>query len=253
MADTIPVFLNLPLKNAQQWLSEIPEIIQGFEIYIPGERLRDSGGFDIPVKTPITLHAPYLEMGLGLMDRDIRKICIDTMRVAIESAIDMKAQGVVFHTGFDPVKFFSPSIFKKWLKMAAVTLEEVTDGFSSLPEIFFENVFETKAAQFFTIIEELSKVKEVSVCFDTGHFNYIAQDELSDWCRETANFNNQLHLHDNDGHGDWHLPPGAGNFPFGRFFDIFELKRTRRWVLEMHKKSHFQPAARWISEIVEKL
>ena len=47
----------------------------------------------------------------------------------------------------------------------------------------------------------------------------------------------QVHIHDNNGLLDEHLPVGEGNFPFHTFFDLIRKRRLRPVItLETHSE-----------------
>lgn len=51
----------------------------------------------------------------------------------------------------------------------------------------------------------------VGACIDTGHANIGMGVKPADLLRRVGSLVCTLHLHDNDGSGDVHLPPGRGN------------------------------------------
>jgi sugar phosphate isomerase/epimerase len=73
-------------------------------------------------------------------------------------------------------------------------------------------------------------------CFDAGHFNAFAKAPLADWIDALGPLTGQLHLHDNHGIADEHLPLGEGNFPF---HDLLERLRAlgRRPIITLEAHS----------------
>lgn len=53
--------------------------------------------------------------------------------------------------------------------------------------------------------------KNLSICLDTGHVNVGGIVKLSDAIMEIGHLVWVVHLHDNNGDGDFHLVPGRGN------------------------------------------
>jgi len=72
-----------------------------------------------------------------------------------------------------------------------------------------------------TLFERLQN-QGVRFCFDIGHQHAFSRSTLEDWLRALGSYLGQLHLHDNHGTADEHLPVGEGNFPFG---DLFQFIR----------------------------
>jgi sugar phosphate isomerase/epimerase len=69
---------------------------------------------------------------------------------------------------------------------------------------------------FLTIADQLRIISmvrrdNVGVCIDVGHANVGMKVKPADVIRQVGSLTWALHLHDNDGTGDQHLPPGRGN------------------------------------------
>jgi sugar phosphate isomerase/epimerase len=98
----------------------------------------------------------------------------------------------------------------------------------------------------------------IDACFDTGHANIVGGIEL--W-RRTAQEKIYIHLHDNDGVHDYHIPPGSGSFPWKAFFGLITastfqgivslelspaqdtegvLRASKKWFEEMKEKHDLQ-------------
>lgn len=59
----------------------------------------------------------------------------------------------------------------------------------------------------------------IKFCFDTGHANYHG-DPLGESVRKIGSeYLRILHVHDNDGSGDSHLPPYEGTIDWGKFIE----------------------------------
>ena len=49
----------------------------------------------------------------------------------------------------------------------------------------------------------------------------------------------QIHIHDNNGFLDEHLPVGEGNFPFRAFFELIHQEKLKPVItLECHSEKH---------------
>ena len=57
------------------------------------------------------------------------------------------------------------------------------------------------------------------ICLDTGHFNLFSKIGLREWIGIIRPYIMELHLHDNYGVSDDHLPPGRGTFDFKTLFE----------------------------------
>lgn len=74
---------------------------------------------------------------------------------------------------------------------------------------------------FLLILREVNR-DNVGACIDTGHANVGMAVKPSDVIRNVGSMVWTLHLHDNDGTGDQHLPPGKGNIDWR---DVIEALR----------------------------
>lgn len=68
----------------------------------------------------------------------------------------------------------------------------------------------------------------VGLCYDCGHGNMIP-DGL-DWLEALRDRLISVHLHDNDGAGDQHLPPFRGTVDWPRLMDILARSAYAKWI-----------------------
>jgi sugar phosphate isomerase/epimerase len=85
---------------------------------------------------------------------------------------------------------------------------------------------------FLTITDHLRMVSEVGrdnvgVCIDVGHANVGMRIKPADVLRQVGSLTWALHLHDNDGAGDQHLPPGSGNIDWADVIKALEEIRYK--------------------------
>ena len=84
-----------------------------------------------------------------------------------------------------------------------------------------------------------SRRGRVGFCFDTGHFNAFAGVPLEVWMDRLGHRLIEIHLHDNKGVLDEHLPVGEGTFPFVKLFSILrERKLTPILTVEAHSEQN---------------
>ncbi|HRT27614.1 MAG TPA: TIM barrel protein, partial [Syntrophales bacterium] len=105
--------------------------------------------------------------------------------------------------------------------------------------IALENVYEKTPHQLCRLFRGLDAANLI-FCFDAGHFNAFSNRSFEQWMEELGPFLGQLHLHDNSGVADEHLPVGDGNFPFARLFSTVEEMKVRPIItLEPHTEENF--------------
>jgi sugar phosphate isomerase/epimerase len=77
-------------------------------------------------------------------------------------------------------------------------------------------------------VDQLSEIvadsdpSTVGLCFDTGHANISENDDLADVFARNAARIIHIHLDDNLGEQDLHLPPGQGNIDFETLFQAVD-------------------------------
>ncbi|MGD0028751.1 MAG: sugar phosphate isomerase/epimerase [Candidatus Bathyarchaeia archaeon] len=84
---------------------------------------------------------------------------------------------------------------------------------------------------FLTVTDHLRIISEVrqdnvGVCIDVGHANVGMKLKPADVLRKFGSLTLALHLHDNNGVGDQHLPPGKGNIDWA---DVVKALREIRY------------------------
>jgi sugar phosphate isomerase/epimerase len=216
----LPIFINVPIQMVETRIEMVVELGIGVELYaennvmedIPlteatriGKLLQDKG-------VPCTLHAPFWDLSPGGIDRKIRAFTKDKLKKAVEMARLLDAKGVVCHPGYDKWRF-GGSIQERWLEASIDTWTEIAAEATGGPPVMLENVFEETPATFIALFNQL-KGTELSFCFDTGHFNLFTTLPLDAWLIPLDDRLREIHLHDNHGGSDEHLPVGKGTFPF---------------------------------------
>ena len=102
-------------------------------------------------------------------------------------------------------------------------------------QIALENVYEGDPGLLGPLLDTFRESQYICFCFDTGHFNAFSTSSLEEWMDALGSRIGQIHLHDNHGSADEHLPVGEGTFPFQRFFELLKKKGVRPIVtLEPH-------------------
>ena len=78
------------------------------------------------------------------------------------------------------------------------------------------------------------------MCFDTGHANLVMNGSLYDNIKAIGKELKVLHVHDNDGNGDYHKFPFDGNFDWQEFTKALkEINYEGVFSLETKPKSTF--------------
>lgn len=162
-----------------------------------------------------TLHLPFVEMNPASLVPSVRQLSEDRLKRALEFGEALGARVGVLHTGQVPVRH------PLALALAREALEKTLTALLPLP---FPVALENLALSEEDLLrgpeglrELLDRFPQYGFCLDVGHalvelgprgpFLYLEalEDRLL-----------HLHLHDNHGQKDDHLPVGAGSVPWAR-------------------------------------
>jgi len=183
----------------------------------------------------ITFHAPFMDLRPGAIDPRIRQVTIDRLHQVFDLVPFFRPRSVVCHPSFDERYYVSGE--QTWLENSIETWEHFLILASQMDTIIsLENVYET-GPHHLSLLFGAFKSDHIRFCFDTGHFNVFSRMSLEVWVDKLASCLGQIHLHDNNGVADNHLPVGEGNFPFQDFFRMFQERGLAPIItLESHSE-----------------
>lgn len=164
-----------------------------------------------------SLHAPLTSGDPNLFDAALRSRWRKVVDGVIPIAERVRPRIIVCHPVFD--KYHSGKARSKWVEENLAFFEYVLDRTRSLDvKIGVENVFDGKPDLIRELLESAGSERLV-FCFDTGHFNRYSKVSLARWFRALGDKICEVHVHDNRGGHDDHMPAGNGSFPFPDFAD----------------------------------
>ena len=172
-----------------------------------------------------TLHAPFHDMLPGAQDQYVLQAVRDKLRRCFDLIEIFKPRSVVCHLGYlDCVHSYEQ---EQWLSTSLETWRELlcVAEHSATP-IMFENTYEIGPRVHKIILEALDS-PFARFCLDVGHLLAFAHVAWPNWLATLGQWLGQLHLHDNRGFRDEHLPVGQGNFDFPGLFSSLKLKNIK--------------------------
>lgn len=182
-----------------------------------------------------TLHAPFFELSIGSLDPYIRKASRDKYKKAFELIPIFKPKSVVCHLGFEDNKHGYKK--EEWFKYSLEgwqELLEIAEKYNT--PIMLENTYELNSDQHVQMLTALDSPL-ARFCLDVGHVIAFAKNSWQDWLPTMEPWLGQLHLHDNNGDRDIHLPIGQGIFDFHGFAAYLSKKKlTPLITLEPHRE-----------------
>jgi len=230
----IVFFLSTPISRLEDdipWLVENrfnPEVRMARVDYIMdldmervrtvGDRLKDEG-------LGVFTHGPFFGLDIASMDRHISEYTLNSMLRGLEITSALGADVMVIHSGFLP--FFSRGGRRHWFSNWAVRMVPVLEKARELGiRLALENSWEDRPELLEHLIE-LIPSGDLYVCIDTGHLNTFSKLSIDYWWKRLGERVIAMHLHDNDGVSDDHLPPGTGTFDFSRLGELLALMQDK--------------------------
>ncbi|MBR6329027.1 MAG: sugar phosphate isomerase/epimerase [Lachnospiraceae bacterium] len=214
---TVTVSRNLiqvqPVRTArEEWKSLAESEGLGYEVLelsMP-PALNESGLFDSCVKwyresgRAGSIHGNFIDVNPGSGDKKFRELSFERCRESCRAAALVGAENIVFHSSCN--SFLRGAYMEGWSALCAGFFDTLAD--ESGLNIFIENSPDVDPEP----LKNLMSVKRsplVGVCLDLGHANY-SRVGLDRWFSELGEYIGYLHLSDNMGEFDDHLPLGKG-------------------------------------------
>ncbi|MFM2197533.1 MAG: hypothetical protein RLZZ505_965 [Verrucomicrobiota bacterium] len=175
---------------------------------------------------PVSFHAPFADrIDITALDPAERETAVVELLIACEAAAAMGCENLVLHPGPERSGRPPEEEFHARMRNAAESLNTVANRCcelgvhllleNMLPHLLFGHVND--------MLYLLGSIRhcEVGTCLDTGHA-YLSR-ELGMVANKLSGHLHLIHVNDNRGDYDEHLPPGEGHIDWPWF--VGELKR----------------------------
>ncbi|WP_297464563.1 sugar phosphate isomerase/epimerase family protein [Thermococcus sp.] len=196
----------------------------------------------------VTVHAPFGDVNIASFNERIRDASLEIIRETLELSAELGAMVVTVHPGhWSPVSVNNPreylEIHRRSLRDIARWSEEygVKVGVENMPR------FPILDAQDCDRLAEIIGGIEIGITFDVGHLNTTTQN-FDRFLELFADRIVHVHLHDNSGERDEHLPPGRGTVPWERLLPRFQEVTM---ALEVKGISEARSGLRFIGEVLQ--
>ena len=200
------------------------------ELKATASRLSDEG-------CAVTLHGPFWDLCPGGQDPLIRQVTYLRLQQFLDVAAVLEPLQMVCHTGFDPCHHRGQ--MDAWLDRSTAMWGALVKRAESYGvPLLLENVWEHDPH---FIVELLTRIDSscFGFCLDVGHQHSFSRTSLASWLDSAADFLKEIHLHDNDGREDSHLPIGQGNIDFVFLFQFLRQRGVSPLLtLEPHREQH---------------
>ena len=197
------------------------------------ERLRSAARLLHSDGHSTSIHAAFLDLNPGALDSTIREATRQRFQQVFQAAEILKPRVIVFHPGFDELRYGSSR--EAWLENSINFWREFLPQAKAIGTVIaVENIFEKEPSTLLTLLEAFDDPC-FRHCFDVGHWNMFTTVGMEEWFSVLGSYMSELHLHDNHGRADEHLPLGEGQIDFDLFFSL--VKRyapDALWTIEAH-------------------
>jgi sugar phosphate isomerase/epimerase len=232
---------HLPWQRCKEFLDDIlalglaPEIaFKGPDLdSLPAGQLAEVGRRLAATGRRPTVHAPFFDLSPGAMEPRVRQVTLERLTQALQAAGAIGAQLMVVHPGYDRWRY--PNLAAAWTEHATTTFEPLAILASQLDcRLALENIYEETPATLCGLVNRLDS-PWFGHCFDIGHWRLFGSTPQAEWLAAIAPRLLHLHLHDNHGRGDDHLPVGEGSIDFAPLQDCLStLPQPPSVTLEAH-------------------
>ena len=169
-----------------------------------------------------SIHAPFMDVNIASPQDQSRLNSIAQIKSSIDLANEINAEAVVVHPGvtsFLPNKYFKKEVYE----FANESIKEIEDYAKDLGVLAtIENMpnFESMIYQNIVDLNQLLVENEMHMTLDIGHANHVgyAPDEM------IFDSIKHVHVHDNLGDDDSHLPLGEGSIDLKYIINTLESK-----------------------------
>ncbi len=236
---------HLPWREVDIFLDKILELGLVPEIAVKGPELdaldyeriaRVRRALDAAALRP-TVHAPFFDLNPGALDPLIRQASAQRLTAALRFAQQLNAHLMVIHPGYDKWRY--PNLAETWGDLAAEFFASLLpQAAASDCRLALENIYEETPTTLVRLVETLDS-EWFGHCFDTGHWHLFGRIGMTEWLAAIGPRLMHLHLHDNHGSADEHLPVGAGVIDFAPLRDALgKLPHKPSMTLEAHSAEH---------------
>lgn len=188
----------------------------------------------------VSLHAPFLDLAPGSGDPKIRDVTRSRFLQVRDLLPLFHPRAVVCHAGYDDRRYLS--LKRAWMDRSLAFWGEIAREFQNRGALLLlENVYERHPEDLLYLVQGLQG-EHVGICLDTGHQSAFSRVPLQAWIEVLGPYLRELHLHDNHGEADEHLPLGRGIVDFEGLFRALEpcLETLEIVTLEPHSRADME-------------
>jgi sugar phosphate isomerase/epimerase len=181
----------------------------------------------------VTVHAPFHDLNPGALEPLVQAATRRRLRQTLAAAGELGARLIVCHPGYEFWKYGGRDHL--WLEQSLLFWPPLLVEAQRMGIVLaLENIFDRRPAPLCDLLAALDS-PWLGHCFDVGHWRLFSQTPLPEWFSALGPRLVHLHLHDNRGERDDHLPVGEGDIDFAALFSLIRaLPTVPSMTLEAH-------------------
>lgn len=198
-----------------------------------------------------SMHGPFYDLYPASIDKKIRAACKSRFLEFIDVAEKLNVKIVIFH--FNYISFIRTKDFRK--RWTGYAVEFWSDFLENIKDtditIAMENLWEPDPEVIVNVLKIINSEK-LRVCFDTGHSHLFSELPLEEWIDGLGEYLFYMHVHNNYGYWDEHLPLQKGDMDYGKFFEYLKTKKNPFISMEFEgSETEFEKSLRIIRGFFE--
>jgi len=170
------------------------------------------------VSTRLAVHGPFIGLVYNHNDCLLKQAIRKRLDMTFEMTRALKPDTLVLHTQYRS-SFPKFEMEKMWVEnVADFWRGEIKRYAACGVRVALENLEEPDPELMIDLVDRVDH-EYLGLCLDTGHANIFSDLKFSQWVERMGRRLMHIHIHDNNGDVDSHLPIGAGNIDFKDLFD----------------------------------
>lgn len=179
-----------------------------------GDKVAAAIAKDLENYRAMSLHGPFNELFPSAIDPEARAFAMKRFHQAADRAKQFGVKKMVVHSGWIPFVYFKEWHIPRSVEFWREFMEHQPDDF----ELCIENVLDDEPYSLVRIVEDIGDPR-VGICYDVGHANIVSDADQDEWMDALIPHLKHLHIHNNDGSGDYHRGFDSGTLDIARVID----------------------------------
>ncbi|NMC75848.1 MAG: sugar phosphate isomerase/epimerase [Candidatus Methanofastidiosa archaeon] len=249
-------FYETQLEKALSWAEEnnfgLLEIVSENNHAIDEETLPAIKEILASYKLNYTVHSPFSDINISSLNKSIRRESIHQVKYSIFAVHEIGGKILTFHPGRHSAATSKSNEGTK--KILFESLKEISDfnknygvtiALENMPDTFITTMKVSK--EVLEVLEE-KRLSGIKHTMDVGHLETNNVD-IGEYIHDLREYLVHIHLHDNFGEFDNHLPIGEGNINFSKIFRALDdIKYKGRIILEMTRTEDILKSRAFLNE-----